>query len=273
MLQLAAIFSVHCAMTLRGAMVTIRTKRTRSERVNAQCVTHGPDGAPRDAPRPSGGAYLCPWLTHIPSLARGQVTPLLSQRGQGDARPARYGQKRCRCMRSTTAGNQSASWRAGPAGHPAPSAALRCALGPALSASGTGRTWCTTRAARRPGQPNGTWPGRCWRGRAVALRGIEPVHSLGRRPSREHGRHHGLWDGVTGTHAAPPIWTGGDSSAIASRGAQIGLFRAPASPGSGSPLCQEGGCSRLFSVSQSLPRSGRIWERREQPGERGGLVA
>jgi hypothetical protein len=37
---------------------------------------------------------------------------------------------------------------------------------------------------------------------------------------------------VTGTRAAPPIWTGGDSSAIASRGAQIGLFRAPASPGS-----------------------------------------
>lgn len=123
-----------------------------------------------------------------------QVTPLVSQRGQGDARPARYGKKRCRCMRSTTAGNQSASWRAGPAGHPAPSAALRCALGPALSASGTGRTWCTTRAARRPGQPNGTWPGRCWPGRAVALRGIELVHSLGRRPSREHGRHHALWD-------------------------------------------------------------------------------
>jgi hypothetical protein len=38
--------------------------------------------------------------------------------------------------------------------------------------------------------------------------------------------------GVTGTRAAPPIWTGGDSSAIASRGAQIALFRAPASPGS-----------------------------------------
>ena len=133
-------------------------------------------------------------LAHVPSLARGQVTPLVSQPGQGDARPARYGQKRCRCMRSTTAGNQSASWRAGPAGHPAPSAALRSALGPALSASGTGRTWCTTRAARRPGQPNGTWPGRCWPGRAVALRGIELVHSLGRRPSREHGRHHALWD-------------------------------------------------------------------------------
>jgi hypothetical protein len=187
--------------------------------------------ASTDAPRPGGGAYLRPWLMS-PSLARGQVTPLVSQRGQGDARPARYGQKRCRYTRSTTAGNQSASWRAGPAGHPAPSAAFRCALGPALSASGTGRTWCTTRAARRPGQPNGTWPGRCWPGRAVALRGIEPVHSLGRRPSREHGRHHGLWDGVTGTHAAPPIWTGGDSPAIASRGAQIGLFRAPASPGS-----------------------------------------
>jgi hypothetical protein len=133
-------------------------------------------------------------LAHVPSLARGQVTPSASQPGQGDARPARYGQKRCRCMRSTTAGSQSASWRAGPAGHPAPSAALRCALGPALSASGTGRTWCTTRAARRPGQPNGTWPGRCWPGRAVALRGIEPVHSLGRRPSREHERHHALWD-------------------------------------------------------------------------------
>ena len=56
------------------------------------------------------------------------------------------------------------------------------------------RTWCTTRAARRPGQPNGTWPGRCWPGRAVALRGIELVHSLGRQPSREHGRHHALWD-------------------------------------------------------------------------------
>jgi len=150
--------------------------------------------ASRDAPRPGGGAYLCPWLMS-PSLARGQVTPLVSQRGQGDARPARYGQKRCRYTRSMTAGNQSASWRAGTAGHPAPSAALRCALGPALSASGTGRTWCTTRAARRPGQPNGTWPGRCWPGRAVALRGIEPVHSLGRRPSREHGRHHALWDG------------------------------------------------------------------------------
>jgi hypothetical protein len=133
-------------------------------------------------------------LAHVPSLARGQVTPSASQPGQGDARPARYGQKRCRCMRSTTAGSQSASWRAGPAGHPAPSAALRSALGPAPSASGTGRTWCTTRAARRPGQPNGTWPGRCWPGRAVALRGIELVHSLGRRPSREHRRHHALWD-------------------------------------------------------------------------------
>jgi hypothetical protein len=38
--------------------------------------------------------------------------------------------------------------------------------------------------------------------------------------------------GVTGTRAAPPIWTGGDSSAIASRGAQSALFHAPASPGS-----------------------------------------
>jgi hypothetical protein len=148
--------------------------------------------ASRDAPRPSGGAYLCPWLMSVTRSRAGYAVG--KPAGQEKARPARYGQQRCRCMRSTTAGNPSASGRAGPARHPAPSAALRCALGPALSASGTGRTWCTTRAARRPGKPNGTWPGRCRPGRAVALRGIEPVHSLGRRPSREHGRHHALWD-------------------------------------------------------------------------------
>ena len=67
---------------------------------------------------------------------------------------------------------------------------------------------------------------------AVALRGIELVHSLGRRPSVNMDGITLCGIGVTGTHAAPPIWTGGDSSAIASRGAQIGLFRAPASPGS-----------------------------------------
>jgi len=67
---------------------------------------------------------------------------------------------------------------------------------------------------------------------AVALRGIELVHSLGRRPSVNMDGITLCGIGVTETHAAPPIWTGGDSSAIASRGAQIGLFRAPASPGS-----------------------------------------
>ena len=105
-LQLAATFSVHCAMTLRGGMVTIRTNRTRSERVYTQCVTHGPDGArrlQRCAP-PGWRGVLMP-LAHVPSLARGQVTPLVSQRGQGNARPARYGQKRCRCTRSMRAGN------------------------------------------------------------------------------------------------------------------------------------------------------------------------
>jgi hypothetical protein len=187
---------------------------------------------------------------HVPSLARGQVTPLVSQRGQGDARPARY-------VRSDAAACSRRQRATSPRpGGRAPPGILRRvrrsdALGPALSASGTGRTWCTTRAARRPGQPNGTWPGRCWRGRAVALRGIEPVHSLGRRPSREHGRHHGLWDGVTGTHAAPPIWTGGDSSAIASRGAQIGLFRAPASPGS-AELRALSWCISIHALEYSL---------------------
>src|SRR5215469_16440271 len=55
---------MHCAVTLRGGTVTIRTP-IRSERVNAQCVTHGPDGpaASRGAPRPSGGAYS--WRSHL----------------------------------------------------------------------------------------------------------------------------------------------------------------------------------------------------------------
>jgi hypothetical protein len=174
------------------------------------------------------------------TYALGSCPVTRSRAGYAVGKPAGAGRCQTRPVRSEAmplyalddSGQPVRVLEGGPAGHPAPSAALRCALGPALSASGTGRTWCTTRAARRPGQPNGTWPGRCWPGRAVALRRIEPVHSLGRRPSREHGRHHALWDGVTGTHAAPPIWTGGDSSAIATRGAQIGLFRAPASPGS-----------------------------------------
>lgn len=233
MLQLAAIFSVHCAITLRGDMVTIRTEQTRSERGNAQCVTHGPDGARRlwrCAP-PEWRGVLMP-LAHIPSLARGQVTPLVSQRGLGDARPARYGQKRCRCMRSTTVGNQSASWRAGPAGHPAPSAALRCALGLALSASGTGRTWYTTRAARRPGNrmaPGLEGAGLAGRSRSAAS-SLSTASAVDRPVNMDGITLCGI--GVTGTHAAPPIWTGSDSSAIASRGAQIGLLRAPASPGS-----------------------------------------
>ena len=171
-------------------------------------------------------------LAHVPSLARGQVTPLVSQRGQGDARPARYGQKRCRCMRSTTAGNQSASWRAGPAGHPAPSAALRCALGPALSASGTGAPGAQPALQGGPG--NRMAPGR--EGAGLAGRSRSAASSLSTasavdRPVNMDGiTLCGI--GVTGTHATPPIWTGGDSSAIASQGAQIGLFRAPASPGS-----------------------------------------
>ena len=127
MLQLAAIFSVHCAITLRGAMVTVRTKRTRSERVNAQCVTHGPDGARRlwrcAPPRVAGRTYgSCPVTRSRAGYAVGKASG-----ASENARPARYGQKRCRYTRSMTAGNPSASWRAGPAGHPAPSAAFRCA--------------------------------------------------------------------------------------------------------------------------------------------------
>jgi len=42
---------------------------------------------------------------------------------------------------------------------------------------------------------------------AVALRGIELVHSLGRRPSVNMDGITLCGIGVTGTHAAPPIWT------------------------------------------------------------------
>jgi hypothetical protein len=93
MLQLAAIFSVHCAITLRGAMVTIRTKWTRSERVNAQCVTHGPDGARR--------LYRC-----APPGCRGVLMPLAhvpvtrSRAGYAVGKPAEAGRCQTRPVRS-----------------------------------------------------------------------------------------------------------------------------------------------------------------------------
>ena len=185
--------------------------------------------ASRDAPRPGGGAYL--WLMSCHSLA-GRLRRWQGQRGQrkcqtrpvrSDAMPLDALDDSGQPVRVLEGGPRRAS----------------CAECGAPMRARTGsvriwhwRTWCTTRAARRPGKPNGTWPGRCWPGRAVALRGIELVHSLGRRPSVNMDGITLCGIGVTGTHAAPPIWTGGDSSAIASRGAQIGLFRAPASPGS-----------------------------------------
>ena len=133
-------------------------------------------------------------LTHVPSLARGRVTPLV--------RPAGPGRCQTRPVRSDAMPLHALDDSGQPVrvleGGPSRASCAECGA-PMRARTGSiriwhWRTWCTTRAARRPGQPNGTWPGRCWPGRAVALRGIELVHSLGRRPSREHGRHHALWD-------------------------------------------------------------------------------